>query len=134
MRNLIVSNDSFEVLKQLSNGVSLADPLPYDQLDQLEKAGLITYRIVGHKDSHDDILGIMPIYEIHINESGKAYIEWREHEYDSVERQIQALNEMNESLKTRVAIAEKDSKSALICSILAILVSIAAIVVPIFCQ
>lgn len=152
MNNLIVSNDSFSVLKLLYEGATIEQPYPDPQLRQLKEAGLVIYQVADFRPVEDGKFTIHnPIYEIRITETGKAYVEWREREFEmserrlqslekmsdslkkeveSAEAQIQSLNEVSEALKEQTESAKRDARTATIQSWVAIAISIIAIALP----
>lgn len=103
MSDLIVSNDSFAVLKLLYDGAAIEQPYPDPQLRQLKEAGLAIYQVAGFRPVEEGKFSVHnPIYEISITEAGKAYVEWREREIEMSERRIRSLEKMSESLKKDV--------------------------------
>ena len=156
MSDLIVSNDSFAVLKLLYDGAAIEQPYPDPQLRQLKEAGLAIYQVAGFQPVEEGKFSVHnPIYEISITEAGKAYVEWREREIEmserrirslekmseslkkdveSAEAQIRSLNEMSSTLKAQADSAEKDARKAAIRSWIAIGISIAAIAAEVIMQ
>ena len=143
MDHLLISKDSFSVLEYLYSGKKLPDPLPNewdDCLKQLSENKLAVYRIVGHRNTSGET-GFpfsMPLYEVSITESGKAYYESVLSNSEFSEKQLAILQGISDRLERRVTVAEeeaqrakKDARTATIQSWIAIAVSVLALLLPI---
>lgn len=130
-----VSNEAFSFLMDLCSGKELCpSDFPQSVLTYLKDLGFIELRITGYADSSADLLGSIPLYQVAVTESGRAYTEKAAAERTSVEQHIRSLEEMNrkfseglELYKKELEEAKSDTKKAAIRSWVAIIISIAAI-------
>lgn len=142
MDQLLISKDSFEVLRCLYSGSELPSPLPDgwdDCLRQLEENKLIVHRLTGHENvpGETGFFSMRPLYDVHITETGKAYFESVLVKSEFSEKQLSILQGISDRLERRVGVAEeearrakKDARTASIQSWIAIGISVLALLLP----
>lgn len=114
MNQILISENSLNVLEYLFVGKTLPDPLPdgWDEcLQQLSENDMIVYKVVGHK-SLPGYPFPYPIYEVSITETGRAYFESVRANSAFSNKQLEILQGISDRFEQRVAIAQKEAERA----------------------
>lgn len=125
MNNILLSNESYELLKKIHSGapIDLSHPDCQAQVEQL-----LEYRFIENQIIEYDLSGtsIRPVFsEYQITELGKGYIAGREADANLV----RSISEIADSAKTRADSAAKKARKASFTGMISLIVSISMLLI-----